>query len=576
MLLFFMQQLAGQITDTTRISMSRLNDLYQLQARHVFSIAAGPWHGELRNTHFQRYYLLAGTESRSKGEHRADAFLRRQTGQWESGAEWSIFSLRDRLSGIVNDYSKSSLGLSVASGRRGGLQLAAGVGSEERQGRAEKGLYSRMHYSPAGEDMEGTHLDLEQANYDRRKNRHYDLQFSRRSFLGDLGRNRFSAGFKQIRREYYTDAALTREKRTNIHRGVENDAVFRFPAGWSFGHSLRYSSEDETLGIYALETRGRRRKEHYIFDNRVELGKALGPFQLTSAFGLQQEQNSYSSSLDRYVSPADYNAVKKDIEYSLKTPFSPGDSLQMGWRVSLYQFTTPDSENVDDRDELSHILTLAIQRSPGEILRLSVKGQIFYRHLMYLSSRRSAQNHVNRIYSLETGQSLYLTPRWILQSRQRIFANYYVYDYEKLYSISYRSMIYRGIHLYQHLMYRLSDRHSFSAGLEWKNEEDGFLDWDAFLQQTTVDRKYYRGRFSYSYQRADFRFDLGPYLHYRIDSQVSGTDRERILDPLRFGLSGGLSLGRALVFEYTLEDLRQNGEHERYQQQGRLLVNLIF
>ncbi|MCK5684420.1 hypothetical protein KAJ27_09875 [bacterium] len=242
----------------------------------------------------------------------------------------------------------------------------------------------------------------------------------------------------------------------------------------------------------------------------------------------------------------------------------------------MYQFTTPDSLNYDDRDELSHVWLFSLNKTLSPYLRLTLNSQIYYRHLMYLSRKRSSQNYVNRIYSLDFGQILTLNRNLKIRGQQRIFANYYIYDYESLFPINHSSMIFRGLKLHESIILRVHKQVYIKLMGELRLEEDGFMDWNQFIQEKTVDRNYVRASFFLLFQSNKWEIESGPYYHYRKDQRIINDKFETILDPERLGWNFFLKRNSAFSMRYSVEELRNKGEHDRWQQQGSMMINFTF
>ncbi len=493
----------------------------------------------------------------------------------DMGIQYWYFSLKDQLSGISNDYSKNNGGLYLL--RQNHYEVAGGLSREIRQTISESGWYMNAGWTPGKNRSFRPRADLRYERYGNRENTNYNFAVNALGKLGTLGTNQFSASYNELGRDYYISPDGMREQRLNINRLLDNRIALSLPGHWGLGHRIRYRSDLEQL-IYDQKLSGGKRNQNYFqMDNQLQISKGLGPLEFRTILGLVQEQNQYSSNREEITTPTDYSVLRKNIQYRLLLPLQNPDSLAISWQAALNQFTTPDTLNYDDRDELRYLLTLSLHRSISPQMNVGISAQMNTRHLMYLSSRRSAQNNINRIYSLECSQNLRLNSRLRFSGSQRIFANYYIYDYEKLFPISFTSMIFRGLRLYESVWIHLSSRFITGFSGEWRFEEDGLIDWDNFLQQKTVNRTYTRVAATLRYSTGpDTYLEIIPYSSYRKDTRYSGSDSQVILDPLRIGSSFGLHWRRFVQAQYSIEDLRSAGSHQQVLQQGRVVISYLF
>ena len=572
---FFFSNLKAEIADTTRLSLTQINDYYQFQGKQNISWSHSKLLFQLKSDHNLRYYSARDGKLRTKTENNYRINLIRNFKLFSTGFEYNNYTLKDKFSGISNDYNKNQNGLFLQNNKKN-IKVSGGKSFENRQQQNEDGWYAGFNYNSEKNISLKPRIQLFREKYANRNNFLYNLSYVNKNKIGDYAYNRFLVSYKEIGREYYISTDLSTEKRLNINRQLQNGIRFKLPNRWDIRHNINYLSDLERLNFDENKGGGHRDRTRFHLFNKININKNFGPFVIKTEFDLIQEQNQYYSTLESYLSPTDYSLLRKDLHYKLLIPMKSADSLALTYHVSLYQFTTPDSLNYDDRDELSHTWQMSFQKNLSPMLRIFANARIHYRHLLYLSEKRSARNHVNRIYSIDFGQNFFLSNTIRINGSQRIFANYYIYDYEHLFPINYSSMVFRGLKISESVTKFLSKRFSVSANSEFRFEEDGFMNWEDFIKQKTIDRNYLRSSISFNYQGKSWQIESGPFYHIRKDKRVINGESETILDPQRIGWNVKIKYASLFIFHYSLEDLSSGGEHQRWQQQGKMMVNFVF
>jgi hypothetical protein len=166
------------------------------------------------------------------------------------------------------------------------------------------------------------------------------------------------------------------------------------------------------------------------------------------------------------------------------------DTLRWTSLVLRQQYDTPDTTNDDDRDELRISNSLVLSWQPSAFMHLSVGTKLNLFHLVYLFNTRSAENHWNRSLVLWSEVDWFNGP-WTSLTSGRVHANYFDYDFDDLFVENdqpRRSFVHRSLEIEEILTHRFSHNWWISARADLRWEDDGQLDWSAFIQEVQSQR----------------------------------------------------------------------------------------
>lgn len=107
------------------------------------------------------------------------------------------------------------------------------------------------------------------------------------------------------------------------------------------------------------------------------------------------------------------------------------DRVEGSFTTSILRYDTPDSDNVEDRDELMIITDLSEEHVFSQCVRARLNVDVVLNHFVYLFSQRSANNNWNRIIRLSP-RIEYTPVEWFTTTTSfEVLANYTVYDFEE-------------------------------------------------------------------------------------------------------------------------------------------------
>lgn len=272
--------------------------------------------------------------------------------------------------------------------------------------------------------------------------------------------NRLSLWYSDQRREFYTagDSAIS------ASYGVTNNILRRDALEFALADTFQARKKGGTdlsviAGIYSRTINRGNRYKAYSPGTTADLDRTIEEFRyfgsvsgstriwswlvggLTLSYDERDEKHRVG--YDPNVSDSEYdrqqqsarrlNNVARRSLFGLRllSPFSRSDSLQFVGSASILRYDTPDTLNVDDRDELLVVLGLGEQHRFSDEFLLELSIDVTLSHLVYLNQLTSANNNWNRILRLRA-RSMYSPARWLWTvNSAEVLANYTVYDFEQ-------------------------------------------------------------------------------------------------------------------------------------------------
>jgi hypothetical protein len=370
----------------------------------------------------------------------------------------------------------------------------------------------------------------------------------RKNFFGQT-RNALQFRYLRNSRDFYFAADSGVRRQFNILQNIETRAERTF----GIGDSLDYAIGDRGLltfngniisRLINRETRYRTSADNRlateIHELRIEgsaqatlyIGKSLdGSFRLYYQERNEQHKIIDDPDLDRLKNINNLAAVEEQKNnQSHRTSLSSGihfrpsksDTLIFSGSGTLLRYDTPSLGNLDDRDELWYVLNITTLHKINRYLHVTFSADANLTHLVYLSSRRSADNTWNRILRISPRVVYSPTSGMTTMNRFEVLANYTVYDFEYL-SSSTRSFSFRQFAFIDSTTIELTQKLAFEWFNHLKLYERGDLRWDAFSERPVAafEDKTFSGTLVYS-------------INYRLLFSVG----IRYFNQLRFGYSG--------------------------------------
>ena len=395
---------------------------------------------------------------------------------------------------------------------------------------------------------------------------HFGRVGIQKTFVGRT-RDSLEFGFNRLKREFYAVADSTIESRV--------DNIF------SFTNLLDYEIDRNLLATFYVMVSSRGLDK----DLRALLGGALQPtwfntrieeFRLDTYFqtgyrssdgetagqvkvGYTERNEAHSAKPGANLTPAqtvlfnerdrqektkDNLARRTSLSGQLTFPVSPSDRLTLSGGAGILRYDTPSSQNVEDRDELLVVASVATSHRVSAALEIGVTLDGMLGHTVYLLKERSANNNVNRV--LRLGPRVLVRPAPFIASANmfEVLANYTVYDFE-LQEVQARSFSYRQFAWVDSTVVRLTERVGLHFFSYIKLYERGQLNWKEFTERTEnafADQTYaLQLRFSPS---AALMVAVG--MQYFSQSRFRFEEREKRLDSFQ------RSIGPTCMLSYDL------------------------
>ena len=475
--------------DTTMVYANQLNHYYQFGGWNRLSVDFGKIY---ITNYISNSSSIYSETSRLKTQSDVSAdILYRLSPHVRAGLTGKYFLFRDGQTQHAYDYDQSRLGLKGDyHNRHYSLSLESGYARETRLGIRDMGMYG-------GLELERTRsglifypdLSWDYSKMGDRENYTFDnrVQFRIRPESGI--KNTFAAGIKAYNREYYVSREADTEERLNVSTYLENDLYYPVNKNLAVDYSAGFSSSSDGLSFSYYDAKETRNRQFLTLRNDVRLHAKFGDIRAYIGFANDYKQSRTTASNENITLPSDYIFNKNNILAKMAWELSDRDSIKINYLGSLLYYDTPDSNNYDDRDELTYSISPAWHHRIDKFTNMALSANFFLHHYVYLYKQRSAQNHWNRVFSIRSEINTYIPQRIKWNAKQEIYANYFVYDHEDSAFVHVQSMVFRGLKLQQNLQYYIHPNWYIGAYVFLRVEDNGLLDWDNFIQEIT-DSKY--------------------------------------------------------------------------------------
>ncbi len=311
------------------------------------------------------------------------------------------------------------------------------------------------------------------------------------------------------RREFYTSLNTVDQAAL----GVQHDIFRRDANTFEASNQLRYDvSKNLSLLItgglsnqlidrgYAMKNYG----DAPVLDTRIQEFQLFGDFRmrwmvlkwlaLDGTFSTSEREEKHVVKEDPLASLVDLTsqqATASRLENTAQrtvctigfiADISRNDMLRGTSLASILHYDTPDTTNIDDRDEL--LLTYGIEEIHqfSSSLIATVGADLTLSHLVYLDRLQSANNNWNRVLRLSSRVEYEPSPRFRSSVRAEVLANYTVSDYE-MQVASVKSYSFRQAYWSDSTVVQLSEKIQFKLTGSLRIFERGILHWSEFKEQ---------------------------------------------------------------------------------------------
>ena len=427
--------------------------------------------------------------------------------------------------------------------------------------------------------------------------------------FGPEARNTILISYDRLRREFYTAADLDVQR---VYQ-IANNIFRRDAATLEVSDQLDYRPSDQMLFVFrgGLLNRTIDRGVDYkvftgtsnpLLDTRIqelqlygEVGTAFQPvywlgIDVNLSYREREERHSVTEQdgvplsvlqrQERSEQRLENIAQRTSISSQIRSLLSEHDQLNFAGSASILRYDTPDSSNVDERDEL--LVTVGFQEVHqfSNELSVSFAGDVTLSHLVYLKSVQSANNNWNRVIRFSPAITFVPSERFRTVNQAEVLGNYTVYDFEDQAAFT-KSFSFRQASWIDSTSFQATHLLGFSFVGEVRVYERGILRWTDFKERPQdyfVERTYWP-RLMYEVT-GDLRLGVG-FRYFSQDrySYQNGTknlERQLATSGPTVALEwGGLGFQRVLLEGWN-ETQRQDGQVTRTIPNISLKVNFTI
>ena len=576
-LFFALTIVFAQGADTTMVYASQLNHYYQFGGWNRLSVDLGKFN--FYNSISNNSSIYSETSKlKTQTDIRAD-LLYKLSDKTRLGLTGKYFLFRDGQTYHAYDYNQGRLGLKGDhKSNHYKFTLESGYAGETRLGIRDMGVYGGLELDRTQTGLVFyPDLNWDYSKMGERENYTFDNRITFRTMRDSKVKNIFSAGFKAYNREYYVNREADTEERLNVSTYIENDLYYPVNRHLVVDYKAGFSSSSDGLSFSYYDEKETRNRQFLTLRNDVRLHAKFGDVRGYVGFANDYKQSRTTATNPGITLPSDYIFNKNNILARVSWEISDRDSMYINYLGSLLYYDTPDTNNYDDRDELSYSISPMWQHRIDDFTTMSLGANFFLHHYVYLYHQRSAQNHWNRVFSIRSEINTNIPQRIKWNAKQELYANYFVYDHEDSAFVHVQSMVFRGLKLQQNIQYYINPSWYIRAYMFLRVEDNGLLDWDDFIQEITDSKYTVKCELTPGYKKKKFNLAAGPVFSFRRDFRY--TDLESRSESYRSRRLGGmlsLQLSNILTFSYRLEQIKQTGRAGVYNQSGNLRFNMIF
>ncbi len=180
-------------------------------------------------------------------------------------------------------------------------------------------------------------------------------------------------------------------------------------------------------------------------------------------------QNDYVTRQLRLAGTGEYRLGRRDTFWASAS-------------IGIYRYDTPSPTNYFDKDEQSIQGSLRVAHGFSPFLTLSLSGQVFLTHLVYLFGQNSNDNNWNRVFRFGPGVRYSLGRAFENFFDAEVLANYTQYDFEIDGGATQRGRSFRELRLRDSLRFALTRTLLVAALGDLRISERGSFSWTRFSE----------------------------------------------------------------------------------------------
>lgn len=367
-----------------------------------------------------------------------------------------------------------------------------------------------------------------------RKNRLRNFYLSVKNSFADDIKNTVEFSFNQTRNDFYFNADSITSTEFNIKNNIQNRIETKYyfseklenikmadRLNLSFGGNILWRIIDRNTKYKSLKINSPSIFDMQIKELRYELetniqyiSKILNTNFRTYyterdekniAVNLEGANKIFFDERSRAEGQKNNHSQRITLSLSSNIKISHKDEINLIGMQNKLKYDTPSEANYDDRDEMLSIFGIQYNRSVNPFLTMFIGLEGNINKLVYISSKRSANNYTNRVLKLNTGGN-YSGKNFSSFNKFEVSANYTVYKFEDI-NPNYKSYSFRQFSMSDSTSLKLNSKFKLQFAGYLKLSEQADLKWkeftikpNRFLREIFILPKiiYYLNRSNYS------------------------------------------------------------------------------
>lgn len=354
-----------------------------------------------------------------------------------------------------------------------------------------------------------------------RTHRNIEVNFRAGKDYSHVSSNIFSAKYRNYIREFPVSNSLTDRRRENEYR---------------LSNTLKYNIFGPLAAKLDLKL-GRRRVEPTSFDdtNRLEELSTGLDAGFEGEFGKHVFKFGFGSEGHNQTYPQ-RKIIGRQYKLTTGADFLIGeDSLKFTGMISRLKYdVSPEYYSIDTHDELRHSYILRHFHPLSQKLDLETQLRTDLYHLVYLKSGRSGDNNWERFF-LFSPTVRYQSVGWSQFARFTVSADYIDYDFQQSAG---SSRVFRKFSAEDSLRIKLTEKWALKIRYLLLLEDQGGLDWGAFVQDLSDEYRTHDGCFMlvWDIRKLEYRFGWAYYqrrgYHIDIEGKLKAGEKVESSGPL--------------------------------------------
>jgi hypothetical protein len=367
------------------------------------------------------------------------------------------------------------------------LSPALGWASEEIFGFADQGWYSQMELDVNNLDIGGydnsTRGFSSLFKFPNRNNREHRYFVAFQKQFSTRASDSIQVGYELVNNSYPLQpgpVGMRELEELGINtRYLYNNLNYQISGRSVFQVETKFQDRDFTQSNQNLHNH----RQELNFANRISYRFSSSKFLTAFSFVTSQNTNLSSRRPSGSIeSRTDIDGLQSAINLLTNWRISPKDAAQLSFSYTKYEYSSPDTTQTIDEDDIRFIVDMSYQHKFSRYFSTRLYTNLYFYHQIYIHPSRSINNNWNRIFQLAASFDHYIPEIFRHKYRIEILANYTVYDFEELLPEP-RSYLFRKLVFTDTLRVGLTRGLQLQTIYQLEKEDNGTFFKDIFAQQ---------------------------------------------------------------------------------------------